>query len=523
MYRVIVVDDEIWICKLIRKIIDWDETGFQIVAEADSGTAALQLIETLKPDLVITDIRMPGMDGISLIKNTREMNIDSEFIIISGFSDFEYARSAISYDVFGYLLKPLDKEELYDVLGRVKERIDKKHAIKSKIEISDSKILQQLMQRILAGEEKRADIEQINAQYSTHFSAGRFCAGIIKLDTINSHESSVPACVEVIELAKKSYAPLFHEIITLPDQAYNQITLVLNADAQNIKKAAQLFQEILTNCERIKTPQNAFVATAGIGTAVDDLKDTGKSWQAARQAIQARVMLKTGKVIEYEKLRIPETKDIIDIRDRKKLATSFDLFDLSTAETDIAKIFKKAAKANPNNPVIYHLASQEMLDLLYASVERKDLTSDRVKADDICRIDACLTLEQIETCVLDTFKAFCLFFEEEKQKSGNKTIHEIKAFISENYMFNISLDDVAKLVCLNPTYVSEIFKKKTGENFSEYLINYRILIAKDLLKDVKYKIADVSNMVGYQDPKYFSRLFKQKVGVNPSDYRNLYL
>lgn len=523
MYRVIVVDDEIWICKLIRKIIDWDEAGFQIVAEADSGTAAQQLIETIKPDLVITDIRMPGMDGISLIKNTREMNIDSEFVIISGFSDFEYARSAIAFDVFGYLLKPLDKEELQDVLAKVKSRLDQKHAIKSKIEISDSRIVQQLMHRILAGGEKRVDIDQLNLQYSTHFSAGGYCAGILKLDAVNCHESVVQDCIDAIEQIKKDYAPSFHEIVLLLDQAKNMITLILNADEQNMKKAAQLFVDILANCDKRRTPQDAFVMTAGIGTVTEDLKDVGKSWQAARQAVQARVMLGTGKVLEYGKLRIPETKDIIDIRDRKKLATCFDLFDLNTAEADIAKIFRKTAKSNPNNPVIYHLTAEEMMDLLFTSVERKALTAERGKTEEICRIDDCTTVEQIEACVMDTFRYFCQLFEEEKQKSGNKTIHEIKTFISENYMLNISLDDVAKLVCLNPTYVSEIFKKKTGENFSEYLINYRILIAKDLLKDVKYKIADVSTMVGYQDPKYFSRLFKQKVGVNPSDYRNLYL
>jgi two-component system response regulator YesN len=90
-------------------------------------------------------------------------------------------------------------------------------------------------------------------------------------------------------------------------------------------------------------------------------------------------------------------------------------------------------------------------------------------------------------------------------------------------MSDISLDDVAKLICLNPTYVSEVFKKKTGENFSEYLSDYRIGIAKELLQDIRYRIIDVSAMVGYKDSKYFSRLFKKKVGVNPTDYRNLYI
>lgn len=111
MYKVIVVDDETWICKLIRKIVSWKGIGFEIVADADDGLSALNLIQEHRPDLVITDIRMPSLDGIELIKTARELNIDTEFMIISGYSDFEYARSAIKYDAFGYIVKPLDRDE----------------------------------------------------------------------------------------------------------------------------------------------------------------------------------------------------------------------------------------------------------------------------------------------------------------------------------------------------------------------------------------------------------------------------
>jgi two-component system, response regulator YesN len=523
MYQVIVVDDEIWICKLIRKIIDWEEIGFQIVGDAENGTAALALIDQFKPDLVITDIRMPGMDGINLIKEAREKKIDAEFIIISGFSDFEYARSAIEYDAFGYLLKPLDKIELLDILTKVKDKIDKKNAIRHKIDISEQKMLQQLMLKILSGEEKLIDIDYLNEHHATQFAEGKFFAAILKQDSDRTQTTALHNWQPIIESVKQKYAPYFHEILLFTDQAKSQTILIINTDAKNGARMREMLLEILTQCERSEGYQSGTKITIGLGNAVDTLRDIRKSYQLAQNAIRARIVTGTGKLIDSAKLPASEGKDIIDIRDRKKLAVSFDLFDLNAVTQDIAKIFKKTSKANPNNPTVYYSTAQEIIELMFDSVERKAMSSSHMKAEELCRIDECLSLEEMEACILDIFKSFCYRFEQEKQKSGNKTINEIKTFISENYMLNIGLDDVAKLVCLNPTYVSEIFKKKTGENFSEYLINYRMLIAKDLLKDVKYKITDVSTMVGYQDPKYFSRLFKQKVGVNPSDYRNLYL
>ena len=160
MYSVIVVDDETWILKLIRKIVDWESLGFQVMADASDGKTALQLIRDLKPDLVITDIRMPGLDGIGLIKATRELDIDSEFIIISGYSDFEYARCAVTYDAFGYLLKPLGKEEFKDVLQRVGERIGKKRKLQKKIVDSDTRMLENDVKQTISGKTQSGCVNQ---------------------------------------------------------------------------------------------------------------------------------------------------------------------------------------------------------------------------------------------------------------------------------------------------------------------------------------------------------------------------
>jgi two-component system response regulator YesN len=203
----------------------------------------------------------------------------------------------------------------------------------------------------------------------------------------------------------------------------------------------------------------------------------------------------------------------------------FDVLDIEGASSEISKVFDEADKRSSENIIIYHLTANEIIEMLFAAIQKKGIgiKSGLSKEQAVQYVDDCLKKSDIEGFIHELLKECGNVYMDEKHDSGEKLITEIKKFISENYVSNISLDDIAKLVCLSPTYVSEIFKRKTGENFSEYLIDYRIEIAKDVLKDIRYKVVDVSLMVGYSDSKYFGRLFKKKVGVNPSDYRKLYL
>ena len=266
--------------------------------------------------------------------------------------------------------------------------------------------------------------------------------------------------------------------------------------------------------------------TIGLGCETSNLGDIGKSYDSAVNAVKARISMGTGRVIDANKeAGLQPLKTVIDARNEKKLATLFDVFNTDGAADEISKILETSEREYPNSHLAYNNAACEVIKILFSVMQRKGLELEEgfslEKAIQI--IDDCSTKEQIKEAIYRMARDFSSEYAKLKQSSGSQIINEIKAFVAENYMKDIGLEDVAKLVCLNPTYVSEIFKKNKGENFSEFLIGYRIGIAKELLKDVRYKIVDVSNMVGYKDAKYFSRLFKEKVGVNPTNYRKLYV
>jgi len=526
MYNVIVVDDETWICKLIRKIVDWDAIGFNIIANASDGFTALELIEKHKPDLVITDIRMPGLDGIGLIKAARERELDIEFIIVSGYSDFEYARSALTYDAFAYILKPLDKEELEEVLQKVKEKISKKQIIKVKLESSETVMLESDLRKIIDRTDKGITAEYLNGRFNTKFKGGPYYTVIFRQDFItrdNINNDDEYQCF--LSKIKTTYEDVFQEAVYFPGNSEGQTIFIINLKNES-DDVYGLMKNVIKAFEG-EGVSKKFTLTISIGLKADSINEIDASYESAINAMKARVFLGVGRVIDANKEagRIINTKSIIDIRLKKKLSVLFDVFDVENALAEIKKIFADAQKKSAENLLYCHIAAYEIIEILFELMENKGIRNKRGinRQQAVALVDNLSSIKEIEDYIITLIKEFQDSYLDGKHSNGEKLITEIKKFISENYMSDINLDDVAKLVCLSPTYVSEIFKRKTGENFSEYLIDYRIEIAKDMLKDIRYKVVDVSLMVGYTDSKYFSRLFKKKVGVNPRDYRKLCL
>ncbi len=527
MYKVIVVDDETWICKLIRKIVNWEELGFNIVTDAGDGLSALNLIEEHRPDLVITDIRMPSLDGIGLIKTTRELNIDTEFIIISGYSDFEYARNAVKYDAFGYIVKPLDKNELQEILLSVKEKIDKKHQIKTKIEFSESQRLENEIRKIINHVGNGVSIEGLNRQFGTNFSDHEFCAAVFKLDflsreTPGSHQDSDHQ--RFLAGFKETMSEYIDEAVCYTDPAGLKSVFIFNyAKREGLRRG---LSQAMAAFRKGKGHNAPIDLTIGIGESVTDIGDIGRSYRTAMHAIYARMVLGTGRIIDAS-TDLPGSKDvktIFDLRDEKKLSLHFDVFDTKSASEEITNILRRADRELSSNAVAYHTAAISIIGVLFKVMEQKQIRLESTTKELAEQyIENSLSKARIEAYLNQIVKEFVAVHSESRQEGNDKIIGEIKTYIMDNYMSDIGLNDVAKLVCLNPTYVSEVFKKKTGENFTEFLSDFRINIAKELLQDIRYKIIDVSSMVGYKDSKYFSRLFKKKVGVNPTDYRNLYI
>jgi two-component system, response regulator YesN len=531
MLNVILVDDEEWICKLISKIVNWNELGFNIVAEANDGETAIEMIREHKPDLVLTDIRMPDTDGLALIKRTRELQIKTEFIIISGYNDFEYARSALSYDSYAYLLKPLDSDELKEKLIGVREKIMREHISKKKNEQMNAVLLEKQIAGMISKtyiDEGEPAVEEFNKEYGLSLKEGMFQVALLQFDQVKAKPagSSTKVSFENFEAEIKNILKSFcFEAIVYIKEKTNVIICVLNYPETVSDQIADKFNSILHDFKKNELYNNYYL-TIGIGSRVDKITGLNDAYFSALNAVKARIKLGKEKVIHYSDHKVT-LKNIFTIEDDKKVQFLIDIFDKGGFNSFINSLFKKYGASNADNPFIAFFLAYEIMDIIIGSMRKKDIYSGRDMINSFeffQKFDYCSSEQEIIECLSKIFNQYVERYETSKnQNRGNRYINTVKSFISENYMKDINLAEAAKYVCLNPQYLSELFKKETGENFIDYLTTYRISVAKGYFKEVKYKVADVSEFVGYKDPKYFSKLFKKKVGVSPTEYISMYL
>lgn len=530
MIDVILIDDEIWICKLIRSIIDFASLGFNIVAEANDGITALELIKKFRPKLVITDIRMPGMDGLNLVKAARDLPFRTEFIIVSGYSDFEYARSALKYSAFGYLLKPLDRDSLSDLLLSVKEKIEKDSVYDCRIESSRIILQKESIRNLMmkSGEpEKITTNQSLYQENGLNFREGLFQVVIFQLDLepgeqiIGFLKAALPLINKIVDEKLENFCI---ESSTLDFHKMKAVVAVLNYDKSKKSEVDPLLNSILDIYLRNIRFSKFCKMTIGAGCPVDDINRIDTSYTSALNGIKARINDGKQTVIHYTDNEI-DKKSIISIEDEKKMKRVVELFDNPEFDQIVNEIFAKDTKLNLQKPLLLFQAAYDIADLITNTFRRKDICNhDGIDRNEIYEnINSCSTVLEITGYLKSLFQKYSDIFESEKTlNSGGKIINILKKNISDNYMKDITLTDAAKLVCLNPNYLSELFKKETGENFSEYLTDYRICIAKGLLKEVQYRLIDVAVSVGYSDPKYFSRVFKKRVGINPTEYKKMY-
>jgi two-component system, response regulator YesN len=530
MIKVIIVDDEKNICLLIKKTINWESLGYVVIGEANDGLTAFNMIREQKPDLVVCDIRLPIMNGIELIETIRKQRVDIEFIFVSGYNDVEYLKGAITYNAFEYILKPIDIQSFTQILIKAAEKIKGKYIIRDKLDYLRLNMLMQSLNKILQNN-AFISIETLNEEFGTSFKPTYFCIVIFKLD---SKVLPLPHAVEyefqkLINGFRAYYSGDFYEIAVLEREGNLQCTLLINTENNDSEFVKKKLTQFLDKYLSMNDSFFSQTLTIGLGDMVNDITEIKKSYDSAMASIKSRVVYGVNRIIDFKDTYTDSehAANILSPRENQKLTTLFDVFDAKHAAVEISKLFNTNAPEYIDNPLIYHMISYEIIEIMFNSFLKKDIKLKNNiyynKSNFMAKIDNCFSYEQMETLIVNIFNRFVKEYAIMRQKNGEKVIGEIKVYVANNYREDITLHDVARHVGLTPSYISSLFRMKTGENFSQYLINYRIEMSKDLLKDVQYKIADIAAMSGYKDPKHFTRTFKKIVGVNPTDYRKLYI
>lgn len=533
MLRVIIADDENLICQMIVKMVDWAGLDMNVCGIAHDGLTVLRLIQTERPDIVITDIRMPGIDGLDMIQKAEEINKHVRFLIISGYRSFDYAHMAINLGVSHYLLKPIDHVELEDTLKQLYYEItkeqDEKNAIEElryKSQNNKTQLRRHFLNDIIHKKNIHDNSHEFDNELSgtVEFSGQIFRAFIVKLDMPEVKDSSeilnILVCKVEQFMAKQSFeyvnSTLNTGIVSIVNYTSGQSDEIRNI-LLDLEKKLQYETGKFENC----------TVTIGVGTERNVIREVADSIEDAVTAVNCRIKKGRDCVIFYDELSygLFPVDDFLNMERKIHISHIVEALDAQAIHEEVDG-FSKYLKFHPN----YHPKIVFDYVKCIEQIVKEVLTRNHVNEDIIMdfgkEIEKALDIEIDTNNILWSISTLCQrtfgkILEDRKQNT-ELPIRKAKAYMAEHFSENITLDTVANFVGWNAAYLSMQFKKSAGIGFSEYLTFLRIEKAKQMIKETDTPITQIAEAVGYFDYRYFSRIFKKNIGLKPSEYRKLY-
>lgn len=535
MIKVMIADDEENVCQLIRSLIDWPSLEMEIVGIAHNGVEALGMISELSPDLMITDIRMPGCDGLEMIQRAQNLKSGLDFIIISGYRHFEYAQNAIKFGVSDYLLKPIKKEELLAALRKMRERylqrtnrLSEEERLKARLKSDIDKLHADLFTECLSekGQPTALTLESANENYHYSFQPGLFRACEVKIDCgyEDQYNSAVGILTEKVEQILAGYLREFcHDLGFYRNDS--AVDCIANFSPENQKAIHRQLRAVMDELLVQKTVFTQMEFTIGTGMAVEEIGRLRDSMAAARFAVGQRLAEGTGKLIHGEEPPpVPDTASELLPEIRKKMSAALELLDKDAVLRCIDELKNGAVEHHLTGCEIFSLAEQlcgmYLLDLRGIGIPV--VYGDEFLEKFHVHASRCGSIPQIFQYLALLVGNSLDVIIEQKRQMDTKPIRLAKQYIQQNYMKPIGLEEVSGVVGFSPAYFSTLFKRENGGNFVEYLTGIRMGKAKDLLKETNLSVAVICEQVGYSDLKHFTHSFRNLTGLKPNEYRKLY-
>lgn len=535
MLTAIIAEDEQKVGQLIKALIKWDELNISLLGIINNGKDAFDFIKQNKPDIVITDIRMPKMDGLELIRQTKILYPEIKFIVISGYRYFEYAHSALKYGVVDYLLKPINQDDLNNILRKICEEKEKnlqqkqnETQMQHERYRSRSILHRELIDKILDHNQNTGNLANVNEVYSLSLKDEFYQAVTIKLDHKRADEEyderqDSLVLEKLADMVKSVVKPnLIDYIITIRESW--QIVCIFNFIYENHSALNKSYGLLLSSMQDYIYAFNEYEITMGIGHLVNSFGKIRNSLASALKALQYRIKLGTGRKINIDDYNFNnmESPALLIKKHQANIVNIVESFDCNRLKSVIELVFKCVEYNESVEPSIYYELAEEFVKLFFEHVQFNDSEIISARKDILKAIHNRYTLKALQNLLEKRLCELLNKLMEKQSAMVNKPIRDAKLYIAKHYAEKIVLEDIAQLVNLNPTYFSVVFKKETGSNFSDYLINVRMEEAKALLRESNETILVIAEKVGYKDPKYFSQLFTKTVGIKPNNYRKLY-
>ena len=528
MIRVMLVDDEVIVRRGICESIEWKKYDVCIVGEASNGVAALEMLPEVAPDIVITDIRMPLMDGLEFSKRLKEQKEDVKIIILSGYEDFIYAKRALQLGANDYILKPISNEEIIAAIIKLKEVIAEERRGKEKI--TDSRFLlnknyfhiKSKFIRNLINHQNNLSLAKAEARkLNINLNGPNYVVFILAVEGLGR------LSVEDQELQKYAVANIAEETllknhfgVVASDDITNELIGILNT-----KHTSSGFMDMV--CRKIQENVEQFLGmtvSVGIGTGCHYLADLEESYRLARCALNYKFY--TGKRSLHIYNSRQKFKDfdtyVFPIKEERKL---LDCLKESKVE-QLNEVMEKLFDGFTEELLEEERVRETCCRLLNTMISEIELMGIPMEAYIGKRINPYGEIQKLEV-LSDIYKWFCDLMhqmyrsiEEHKKKKYKSIVLNGIKYMESNYQNDITLADLARAIHVSPNYFSKLFKDETEVNFSDWLNKLRIEKSLELLRRNDLKIYEIANLVGYTDYKYYSAIFKKITGLTPKQYKD---
>lgn len=499
MLNVLIIDDEPNVRLGLRKIIPWEENGFQVCGEGQDAEDGFEKIMTISPDIVLIDIKLPGKLGTDVIKQAREAGFTGKFIIVSGYSNFEYAKTGIKYGVKSYILKPVDEDELMDLLLELKTEIENERLWqKEKKIVQYSKLQNFILDENDDGLEEDAQIKEEYSKYESF--------RIALISEVNSHEKKIKF-EELVNEHLKSYGDV--DVIKI-----DRDILILFKDFNN-KRIDNISEELKNKLDK-NLHTNIFIS---LGCEVNNIKKIQQSYNEAKKLLSNRFLFLEQGIISKESLdKIDKTKVFNFDTIIEKIYSYVEISDTENIIREFKKLEKLVIQRNYAEEQIKVMCIKIFLDLKEKLNNDYDLNEIVIKSKEeiIENIYSKISLKNIVDYLIENFNNIA------NQIGGTSSENIIKRvinYMNTNYYKDLKLEILAEIFNYNSAYLGKLFKSNVGESFNTYLDKIRIEKAKYLLVEEKLKVYQVCERVGYKNIDYFHSKFKKYVGISPLNYK----
>ena len=523
-YRVLLADDEEEIRAGISRKIDWAGLGFALVGEAENGAEALELSEQLRPDVVLTDIKMPFMDGLELCRRLRQSLPAAKLVVFSGFDDFEYARQAVGMGVSEYIMKPINAPEMGEVLIRLREQLDRQRmerrdmeTLRRRYEESLPVLRELFYTRLLDGRIRPDQVADRAARYELDMPEGAWTAALTRVGGAGESEAQRD------ELLLLSALAFLDEHFQLPGACVRSL---LYNDAVALLVRLEGPEQVYALTEEMCALARSILGmslTVGIGQPCAGPGELRQSADGARSALDYQVLVGEERAIYIGDLE-PDRSVRLSFgeEDQRALESAVKLGSREQVEALVEQLTHRVRETRRSLSQC-HLF---FLEIVTAMIRLARSGGDEVEEQFSRSFTGMVSFSDFHSPeeLGRWLCARCLKLQEllgrQRTDSAWKTVEQAKAFIAGNYAdCDLSVESMCAHLHLSATYFSTLFKRETGQSFTAYVTELRMGQAARMLQDTDEKTYLIAEKTGYTDPNYFSYVFKRHFGVTPSKYR----